>query len=215
MVMSGHRLSGAGLPSFVIALLLAVSSVGAAGAEPDDSSYRELVKRATSGDLSIDFRALRFACLKASSCDPTGDSKDMIAMRRAAHEKQYDKAVKTAEELIQKGFVNIEAHAICSEAYAALENHEKAKFHHEVTSALIRSILSTGDGKTKETAFEVVDVHEEYIVVSVLGLPRPASQALIHDKRHSYDLLEVAQPGTGQKIAIYFNIDAFYPMKGL
>lgn len=213
--MSGHRLSGAGLPSLIIALSLAVSSAGAAEAEPDAASYRELVKRVTSGDLSIDFRALRFACLKASSCDPAGDSKNIVAMRRAVLEKQYEKAVKTAEELIKKGFVNIEAHAICSQAYAALENREKAKFHHDVTSALIRSILSTGDGKTKETAFEVVGVHEEYIIVSVLGFPRPASQALITDKRHSYDLLEVKQPGTDQKIAIYFNIDAFYPMKGL
>jgi hypothetical protein len=208
-------MSGAVWLHFVIALLLAVSSAGAAGTQPDDSSYRELVKRVTSGDISIDFRALRFACLKADNCDPTGDSKDVVAMRRAVQEKQYDKAVKAAEGLIQKGFVNIEAHAICSDAYAALENREKAKFHHDVTSALIRSILSTGDGKTKETAFEVVNVHEEYIIVSVLGFPRPGSQSLIRGKGHSYDLLEVVQPGTGQTIAIYFKIDAFYPMKGL
>ena len=60
---------------------------------------------------------------------------------------------KLADELIEKGLVNIEAHVISSQAYAALKKPEKAQFHHDVAAALLHSILSTGDGKTKETAF--------------------------------------------------------------
>jgi hypothetical protein len=34
-------------------------------------------------------------------------------------------------------------------------------------------------------------------------------------KPHSYDVIEVDDPKSGQKVSIYFNIDAFFPMKGL
>lgn len=136
-------------------------------------------------------------------------------MRQAMRSKDYKKAAKIGESLIDHGFVNIEAHAICSQAYQALNNADKAKFHHDITSSLIRSILGTGDGKEKETAFEVIGTFEEHIVMGVLGLPALGSQSLIPGKPHSYDLLEVNNPKTGEKVSVYFNIDAFYPPKGL
>jgi len=47
------------------------------------------------------------------------------------------------------------AHVISSQAYTALKQPEKAQFHHNVAGGLLHSIFSTGDGNTKETAFEV------------------------------------------------------------
>jgi hypothetical protein len=107
------------------------------------------------------------------------------------------------------------AHVISSQAYTALKQPEKAQFHHNVAGGLLHSIFSTGDGNTKETAFEVIGTFEEHVVMAVMGLPPLGSQALIPGKPHSYDRLEVQDPKTGQKVSVYFNIDAFYPPKGL
>ncbi|MBN9664116.1 MAG: DUF4919 domain-containing protein [Acidobacteria bacterium] len=200
------------LLAFAIAVLIAISLPAA---QSPDALYSELVKKVVSGDSTVDFRALRLACAKAENCDAKGDSKDVIAMRRASGVSDHKAAVEVAEKLIAAGFPNVEAHAICAEAYRALKQADKAKFHHEVTAALIRSILSTGDGKTKETAFEVIGTQEEHIILSVLGLPPFGRQALISGKPHSYDLIEVDDAKTGKKVSVYFNIDAFYPMKGL
>ena len=199
--------------AFGLSLLMAAASgsVAFAGA----SSYRELVTKAKQCDLSIDFRALRLACLKDDACDPRGDSDQTLSMKRAMQSKEYEKAAKTAEALIDAGFVNIEAQAVCSQADEALGNAEKARFHHAVAASLIHSILSSGDGKTKATAFEVIGTFEEHIVLSVLGLPPFGSQALLSGKPHSYDLIEVEDPKTHGKVSVYFNIDAFFPMKGL
>jgi len=186
-----------------------------AGDPPKTAAYRELVKRVTSGDVSVDYRALRFACMRADDCDARGEQADVVAMRRAIGEKSFDKAAKAAEKLIQAGFTNIDAHVVCSKAYAALGNPEKANFHRDVAGGLIRSIFKSGDGKSKETAFEVVGVHEEYVVVAIMGLPRPTGQALVTGKPHFYDMLTVEDPKTKQKMEIYFNIDAFYSGKGL
>lgn len=194
---------------------VAVLTTALAGAEKSDRAYLELVKKANTGDASVDFRALRLACAKADKCDAKGDSKDLIAMRRASQSHDYKEAAKIGEKLIADGFPNIEAHAICADAYEALNDPEKAKFHQAVTSGLIRSIMTTGDGKSKESAFEVIGTQEEHIVLSVLGLPAFGDQALMPGKPHSYDVIEVKDPKTGQKVSVYFSIDAFYPMKGL
>ncbi len=194
-----------------ISFLSALAPMAAAEPQDDHSSYRDLVKQAESGDLSIDFRALRFNCLKAKECDPRGDSKDVVAMNRAMQQKEYSNAVEIAEKLISRGFPNIEAHAICAQAYRELNNPEKSKFHQDVTSGLIRSILRSGDGKTKQTSFEVIDTHEEYVMMQVLGLPVLGSQSLLPGKPHNYDYLERDDPKTGKKTGVYFNIDAFYP----
>ncbi len=69
-----------------------------------------------------------------------------------------------------------------STAYEKLGKADKAKFHHDVASAFLRSIFTSGDGKTKETAFEVASVAEEYVVVMVMGLPRIGNQSLISGK---------------------------------
>jgi len=201
-----------------VCLVLALSVGGprlAAGDPPKAEAYRELVKRVTGGDVNVDYRALRFACMRADDCDAGGEQADVVAMRRAIGEKSFDKAAKAAEKLIQTGFTNIEAHVVCSRAYAGLGNPEKANFHRDIAGGLIRSIFKTGDGKSKGTAFEVVGVHEEYVVVAIMGLPRPTGQALVTGKPHYYDVLTVEDPKTKQKMEIYFNIDAFYSGKGL
>lgn len=183
---------------------------------PSMASYTDLVDRVNKGDLSIDFRALRFACLKEKNCAPEGNREDLVKVRRAMQSKDFSEATKVANKLIDHGFPNIEAHAFCSEAYDALNEPEKAKFHHEVTRALIRSILASGDGKAQEEAFEVISVSEEYIIMQVLGLPRfPIQQSLVAVKGHSYDVLQVTDPKSGEKVSVYFNIDAFYPSRQL
>jgi len=79
--------------------------------------------------MSVDFRELRLACLKASDCNRT--------------------VVETAGKIVQDGFVNMEAHIALAEVYPKLNEPAKAKFHLDVTTALMRSIFMSGDGKTK------------------------------------------------------------------
>ena len=180
-----------------------------------DTKYLELVKRAQAADTTLDFKELRFSCVEASHCDARDDSKDMLALRRAFQEKHFKDAAKLGERLIDKGFPNIEAHILCARAYESLGKTDDAVSHERIAKGLISSILNSGDGKSRETAFVVIGTFEEYLTASVLGLPRPTSQSLVAGKPHSYDLLVVNDPKSGEKIELYFNIDAFFPMKGL
>ena len=134
-----------------LSVILATGATVLAAAPTDkgDEAYRDFVRRVNAGDLSLDFRAFRLACLNVSTCDPRGDNKDLISMQRSLQSKDYRKAVKTGEALIEHGYVNIQAHVVCSQAYGALKNPEKDKFHHDVAAALIRSIMATGTARPR------------------------------------------------------------------
>jgi len=200
----------------IIPGLLWPASLGVA-AEQDDIVYRTLVQRVRTGDFTVDFRSLRLACIKSSHCAPRGTRDELAALGQAVKNNQAKSVVEIAERLVEKGFVNIEAHASSIKPYTDLNNPAKAKFHRDVVTALVRSIFETGDGKAKESAFEVICDREEYFVLGVLGLsysdPAVSVNRAIGEGTHRYDRWVVQNPKTGQTVVVFFNIDAFSPTK--
>jgi hypothetical protein len=77
--------------------------------------------------------------------------------------------------------------------------------------------MSTGDGKTVESAFEVICEREEYAVLSALGLTYFGSMVSMTPVNaygpHHYERWDVQNPKTGQNVVVFFNIDAFSPAK--
>jgi Domain of unknown function (DUF4919) len=127
-------------------------------------------------------------------------------MFTAMQEKRYEKAIEYAEKVMKAKFVDINAHLIASAAYKEMGNTEKGKFHRYVADGLIKSILSSGDGKSQETAFKVISTDEEYVILRVYGLI-PQSQSLLSANGHYYDRLDAVNRETNEKVSLYFNID--------
>ena len=73
---------------------------------------------------------------------------------------------------------------------------------------LIRTIMSSGDGKTEKTAFIVVKVLDEYSILNALRL-QFKRQALTSKKKKYYDLMNVAQNEYGIE-KLYFDINLFF-----
>jgi len=188
----------------------------AIGAEQDDATYRVLVQRVEAGDFTVDFRSLRMACVRSSLCEPRATKADLGALNGATQDRAFDKVVEIAGQLIRRGFVNIEVHATCVKAYAELHDPVRVKFHQDVVTALLRSILNSGDGKTKERAFEVICDREEYDTLTALGLPyygSGVSSSEVEDGGHHYDRWEIRDPRSGQMLIFFFNTDSFSPTK--
>lgn len=182
-------------------------------ADQADASYKELVARVKGGDFLIDFRALRFACIKSSHCDARGKTEDLLALNQAAAGKDVNRVVQIAEGLIEQGFPNVVAHADLAKAYVDIGKPELAKFHLNVTNGLLRSVFDAGDGKTRETAFEAISKREEYAVLTALGLPysRSAASSIrsVDDGVYRYTRWEVPDPKTGENAVVFFDVEAF------
>jgi len=172
-----------------------------------DAAYETLLKRIKDGDKTVDFKELRMAYAESSRYSPYGgDSEAQKAMFAAMRASQWDEALKQSAKILEKNYVDINAHF-----GAFVANHEKgitdkADFHKFVVQGLIGSITNSGDGKSTDKAFVVISTDEEYALLNYLDL-RPTGQALINSGGHSYDKLTAVDPKTNEKYELFFNID--------
>ena len=70
---------------------------------------------------------------------------------------------------------------------------------------LLNVILASGDGKSTDTAFKVVNVDDEYVIINlVFAAQSIKSQSLLHEHDNSYDKMEVVF--ADQTVSMYFEV---------
>jgi tetratricopeptide (TPR) repeat protein len=77
---------------------------------------------------------------------------------------------------------------------------------------LTRAILASGDGKSAQTAYIVVSVPDEYMILGMNGY-QLKQQALLSEKGHWFDTMTCTRDG-GATDTIWFNIDKPYSQLG-
>ena len=100
------------------------------------------------------------------------------------------------------------AHFVAFIANRDLGDTKRAEHHKVVFAGLLGSIMSGADGKTPASAYHVICVPEEYVLLSYLG-HKKQSQALFNEGGSKFDILTVTdEKGATQKL--YFNIDVVW-----
>lgn len=167
--------------------------------------YKELLEKAKKGE-AVDFREMRLAFFETPEYSPLTGMLDYRALNGPLGQGDYAGAVKAAEAVLERNFVDVNAHMVAYIAHRETKNEEKAKYHRAVAEGLLNSIKATGDGKSPETAYEVISISEEYAMFRAMGV-RAIKQSLVQDKGHSYDAVVVVDPRTNQQTTYYFNVD--------
>lgn len=180
-------------------------------AEPQSSSdaaFAALLERVKRSDPSVDFTEFRLAYTKTSLYDPYSFSLQdaQTSMVAALNDKDYEQALKLANDVLARNYIYADAHAVAMRADQGLGRTQDANLHQYILNGLIDSILKSGDGKSPETAYQVVLIEEEYLVLNVLGI-EDHGQSEMDANGHSYDVLNGVVTKTNAPIAVYFNID--------
>ena len=170
------------------------------------SKYDVLLEKVKQKDPSVNFTELRLAFYESPHYNPYTPMLTYRPLNAALAQKNYEEALKIAESVLAKNFVEINAHMTAQIAHQEQGNTERAQFHKFMTDGLLNSIKSNGDGKSVDSAYEVISINEEYGLIRSLGL-RPIRQALVENKGHRYDAVTVVDPQTGKESVIYFNVD--------
>ncbi|MBI4824543.1 MAG: DUF4919 domain-containing protein [Nitrospirae bacterium] len=193
---------------FVILTLLSIAfSPFGKEAIAEDKSYYTLLDKVKSFDRSVDFKALRLSYTETSEYDPYNENtSETMAMFNALNSKQYKEAIKNALSILESSYVNIPAHIVLSISYRAIGDSGKSDFHDFVVKGLLDSIFDSGQGRSPESAYQVISIKEEYVILDVLGLEKKI-QSLIVSGGHSYDRIEATNPKTGKTEVFYFNVD--------
>jgi len=192
---------------FALCLLL-VTSCCLAAHKDSTADYKSLVERARNGDQTVDFRRLRLAYADSEAYDNAPDTDPQKkAMGKALKEKDFHAAIKNADKVLESDYADMEAHYVESVAYRELNRTDLSDIHNFIYRALLKSITASGDGKSLETAFQVIQVHEEYVLLRSMGVGLPKQQSLVESKGHSYDKMVFNDPDNGQETVLYFNVD--------
>jgi hypothetical protein len=136
--------------------------------------------------------------------DTSDQKKAMFAALRAG---KFADALKASEVVLASNFVDMDAHVGQYIAHRELKETDAAELHHKIYLGLLKSITDSGDGKTPETAYQVIDVHEEYVLLHAMGVGLPKSQSLLKKNGHAFDEIKFVDPNTQKESTIYFNVD--------
>jgi hypothetical protein len=100
---------------------------------------------------------------------------------------------------------NISLLMVKATAFRAQGDTEKADALRQQWMSLVDSILSSGDGQSFSTAFQVISVDEEYAILEILKVKK-ISQRYIQTKGIRFDVFRVKHPNSGES-DLYFNVD--------
>lgn len=172
---------------------------------PASQSYDEMVRQLKTGVVSIDFTQLRMKYAASPEYVPEEGSDKIRQMYTDLNAKNYKGALKVANAVLEKQYVNIDAHVVVSLAYAGLHDQAASKLHHDIAMGLARSILNSGSGTSVATAYKVISVEEEYALMRLMGL-RPGRQSYLHEGKRSYDKMEMVNPKDNSTVTWYFDV---------
>ena len=170
------------------------------------ANYEKALQQIKSGDLKIDFKALRLNCA-ASKYECQADPDDTKLLFSLLKDKKFDQALKKVNQLLEKVFVDAELHYVAFIANSEAGNKEQAEFHKAVIRGVLDSIQENKHGHSIEDAFVVINVHEEYTFFRFSNM-QVTKQSLSNKDGHAYDIMVCKDMSDkGREVTAYFNID--------
>lgn len=175
--------------------------------------YPELLRRFQAADTTLTVEQLHyfyygtatrpdFSPYKSSNYDALHK-----ALEKETPEKEdWENAAQVIDEQLKTDPTNIRFHFYKHIVYDNLYGPESEKTFdaYKQVIMLLSAVTSTGDGRSKETAFHVISVTDEYGIMDIFGLS-PKMQSLEEDKGQSYDVMDLEENKYGLE-SMYFNI---------
>lgn len=183
--------------------------------EAQEPSYLETLQRYASNDTSLsldDYRLLYYGQAFRNDYRPYARNDTVTALNRYLRDGlegvDFRKVLVYTLPILRTHPFNLEHIYLTGLAYEKLGSEDTAKLWFHKFEKLMGTILSTGDGKSTETAIIVTKISDEYVVLNYLNL-QPAEQTLLRENKKAYDILEVVRNEYGIK-ELYFDITLFY-----
>lgn len=200
----------------LVALVVAILSAGTVSLHAEtnavDAQYLALIERLKSGDKQVDFTAARLLWTRTSFYRPYCCFVLYGAEAKALREGDSAGVIERMTKALDEFYLNAMAHVVLDKTYEDLGDPVKQEHHKFMAKGLVRSILQSGDGKTQESAYVVVTLSEEKLVLAVFGLVQ-TKQALINANEHLFDRLEVTDVQTKKTGTLYFDVTPFFTAK--
>jgi hypothetical protein len=173
-----------------------------------DSAYLTRIALLQGGDTTADLSALRRQFAQTTFYHPYSTTADDLRHRMWKHlnDKDAAGAGAAADSLLAENYFDADAQMVAGMAAGERDDTVAAVRHITIARGIIRSIESTGDGRTSDHAMFVLSPSEEYSYLAANDLRRVGRQALVECAGHACDVLEVAPSGGGKHFDLFFDV---------
>jgi hypothetical protein len=189
--------------------VLVCSSVSSALVRDDQGAaraqYAELAAKVRTGDLAIDWQALRVAAV----IGVVGNPQDFQVVKDgygALGKGKFENALVIAKEVEDHNIADADAHYVAWRSLVELGRQDDAEKERMLLAALMNSIMKSGDGKSAETAWFAATIREEYLVMQMMLDVQFESQHSQKIGDHFYDVVTVKDQ-SGKETILWFNTD--------
>jgi hypothetical protein len=189
----------------MLALLAAVILQPVSARADAEAKYQAMLAAAKSDPAATDWQALRFAYAERPSFSLFAANDGLKAIHQALAAGDWQGLLDAANKMFDIDYVDGEAHLAAAAAYVRLGKSDDARREHAIAMGIFKSMMPNGDGKSREQAFVVISVAEEYELMRARQR-RVVHQSLVQAAGHAYDVLE-ATGQDGDKVTFYFLID--------
>lgn len=171
--------------------------------------YPKLFEKFQKGDTTLTLKEKRYIYYGFIFSDDyssyeKGDYADSLRMVTKKNELEmtdFEKIIEYSDKGLEENPFNMDM--MNYQLYACEKLQLEEKFNTRITQMriIVDAMLSSGDGKTKETAFYVINVPHEYAILTILGYRFGMQQSLIEH----YDYLTLDTNDEGIE-GLYFDI---------
>jgi hypothetical protein len=139
-----------------------------------NDKYSEFVRQLEAGKTDIDYRKFResfieskqFLIASHKSTELRTLEKEMYVQM---HNSNYQEIISITKAMLSIDYTNMLAHKILRQTYKIVGDTLNAKKYKTIELGLLFSIKDSGDGKTCETAWHVIQISEEYFILQMQG----------------------------------------------
>lgn len=172
-----------------------------------ESPFLNLARAAETSPETADFLALRRAYMASDIYRPTSHYSSGKLMGNTNGLGSFEEVAAFCTNVLEHNPMDLEARMLLDYALQKTDKADEALRQKAFIRGMLAAIFQNGDGKSFESAWQVVAVAEEYTVLSVLGL-KSSSQQLTEHGDQWFDVLQVSQRGkTGEDVhEVYFDI---------
>jgi len=176
-----------------------------------DDKYSAYVQMLENGETDIDYQDFRFSFLESKqfviASKKSTELSDLTKRMYAEMDKSnYEEVISITKQMLSVDYTNMLAHKILRQTYVILEDAENAQKHKAIQFGLLYSIIDTGDGKTCETAWKVIQISEEYFILNMLEA-KVLMQSIYNKKGFCDKIVALVE---GKKKTYYFEISKVF-----
>jgi hypothetical protein len=134
-------------------------------------TFRELLEDAFLDPRRVDYAQLRRLYVESGEYRPAHrDTHGTDALNRALAAEDWEGAIALAEQLLDRDPLAVGLRLAYARALDGVDDGWEAETQRAVAHGLLRAIVASGDGRTPETALQVLDERELHVVLDRLGL---------------------------------------------